>query len=165
MADPQDGQHPKKRVSIAAPAPPPGGGGGGQRTRAAPRRSMGPRQMSLKPFTPAFRGDSDEDDITAHGDDARTRPGAGWSNGDLPPQLAPAATLHPFTRSGRLALYGHHRRWINFQSSWSRIGEGHTEVSGGGAVGESAGGESLLAPGDLAEEGRAVRALVAQLCE
>ena len=159
MADSEGGQQ-KKRVSIVAP---PAGGGG--RTKALPRRSMGPRQMSLKPFTPDFHGSSDEDDITQHDDDAKTRPGAGWSNGDLPPQLTPATTLHPFTRSGRLALYNHHRRWINFKSSWSRIGEGHTEISGGGAVGESAGGESLLKAGDLEEEGRTVRALVAQLCE
>ncbi|EJK58494.1 hypothetical protein THAOC_21376, partial [Thalassiosira oceanica] len=126
MADSEGGQ--KKRVSIAAP--PAGGGGGGRASKAPPRRSMGPRQMSLKPFTPDFRGDSDEDDIV----------GAAGSV-QPPPTVDQLPQLVEQDRGGT-----------------------HRDL-GGGAVGESAGGESLVKAGDLAEEGRTVRALVAQLCE
>lgn len=117
---------------------------------------MGPKQMSLAAFTPDNYSD-DEDDKFFHGE-----PGAGWTNGQIPPQFTPAMTLHPFTRSGRLSLYNHHRRWINFQSSWSRIGDGTTELDA--VHSESSGGKSVMT-GCLVEEGRTVRALVAQLCE
>ncbi|KAL9186410.1 hypothetical protein ACHAXT_005648 [Thalassiosira profunda] len=144
----------KKRVTLNAPDDAP--------TRGAPRRqrSMGPKQMSLAAFTPDNYSD-DEDDTFFH-EGAPGEPGAGWTNGQIPPQFAAAVTLHPFTRSGRLSLYNHHRRWINFQSSWSRIGDGATELDA--VHSESSGGKSVMT-GCLVEEGRTVRALVAQLCE
>ena len=141
---------------------------------------MGPKQQSLPPFAPDNYS-SDEDDAFLHEENANanniaaststststsstrsTAPGAGWTNGDVPPQFTPAMTLHPYTRSGRLALYNHHRRMINFSSSWSRIGEGSTEMDAVHSV-SSAG--STIMSGCPEEEGRTVRALVAQLCE
>jgi hypothetical protein len=89
-----------------------------------------PPKQSFAAFSPDSYP-NDEDATYLHTDDdaaaaaaASTSelpppPGAGWTNGQLPLQFTPAITLHPFTRSGRLALYNHHRRWINFQSSWN----------------------------------------------
>jgi methylthioribulose 1-phosphate dehydratase/enolase-phosphatase E1 len=171
----------KKRVSITAPSDAPTTRLGGK--KAAPRRSMGPRQQSLPAFTPDNYS-SDEDDKFYHEDAATKRkkkkttmggdhdntneeekgddPGSGWTNGQVPPQFTPTMTLHPYTRSGRLMLYSHHRRWINFQSSWSRIGKGSTELDA--VHKESSLGQSIMT-GCLIEEGKTVRALVAQLCE
>mmetsp|Transcript_3238 Transcript_3238/g.7182 ORF Transcript_3238/g.7182 Transcript_3238/m.7182 type:complete len:669 (-) Transcript_3238:75-2081(-) len=154
----------KKRVSIVAPANAP--------TRS---RSMGPKQESIAAFTPDNYS-SDEDDKFFHEDAqsstaadspsdnavAAAAPGSGWTNGQLPNQFTPTMTLHPYTRSGRLALYNHHRRWINFQSSWSRIGAGATEMD---AVHTKSSSGSSVMTGCLLEEGKTVRALVAQLCE
>lgn len=125
---------------------------------------MGPKQMSLKAFTPDNYSD-DEDDKFFHDEDVVSgnttginEPGKGWTNGAITPQF----TLHPYTRSGRLQLYSHHRRWINFQSSWSRIGAGSTELDA--VHSESSSGKSVMT-GCLLDEARTVRALVAQLCE
>ncbi|KAL3815356.1 hypothetical protein ACHAXA_002140 [Cyclostephanos tholiformis] len=124
--------------------------------------SMLPRQQSMRAFDPDNYS-SDEDDVYLHEENgASVLPGAGWTNGDIPPQFAPAVTLHPYTRSGRLALYGHHRRMINFASSWSRIGDDSTEMD---AVHDKSSGGTSVMSGCPLEEGRAVRALVAQLCE
>lgn len=160
----------KKRVSIAAP---PRRGGMGR------QRSMGPRQQSLAAFTPDNYSDDEDDKFfhedaqdavsAAKGEEAAAfssssadEPGKGWTNGQVPPQFTPTMTLHPYTRSGRLALYNHHRRWINFQSSWSRIGAGATELDA--VHSKSSSGQSVMT-GCLIEEGKTVRALVAQLCE
>ena len=167
----------KKRVSIAAPANNAptrnnggalrGGRGGGGLSK---RPCMGPKQQSMKAFTPDNYS-SDEDDKFFHEDSlsgtnvngsTSDEPGKGWTNGQVPPQFTPTMTLHPYTRSGRLALYSHHRRWINFQSSWSRIGSGSTEMDA--IHTKSSSGKSLMT-GCLIEEGKTVRALVAQLCE
>ena len=166
----------KRSVSISAPANAP------TRTTAAAasRRSMGPRQQSLPAFTPDNYS-SDEDDKFDHAADAKQivtvtatatggnndkkekeTPGEGWTNGQIAQQFTPVMTLHPYTRSGRLTLYSHHRRWINFRSSWSRIGKGSTELDA--VHKESSSGESLMT-GCLMEESKTVRALVAQLCE
>ena len=161
----------KKRVIITAPAGAPG------RPMGPRQRSMGPRGQSLKAFTPDNYSD-DEDDAVLHDENRdvgvagagagagaageASSPGAGWTNGQVPPQFTPAVTLHPYTRKGRLALYNHHRRWINFQSSWSRIGAGATEMD---AVHSSSSGGASVLSGCRQEEGAAVRALVAQLCE
>ena len=170
----------KKRVSISAPANAPTRNGG----KAPPRRSMGPRQQSLPAFTPDNYS-SDEDDKFFHEDEqnalslaaskkvsgedntqeettTQQQPGSGWTNGQVPPQFTPTMTLHPYTRSGRLMLYSHHRRWINFQSSWSRIGKGSTELDA--VHKESSSGESIMT-GCLIEEAKTVKALVSQLCE
>lgn len=88
-------------------------------------------------------------------------PGAGWTNGAI--AIPPQSSLYPYTRPGRLAVYTRHRRMINFATSWSRIGEGTTEF-GLGDHSNSAKGQSIMS-GDPREEGRMVRALVAQLCE
>jgi len=177
----------KKRVSISAPADAPtrNNSSNGNGSKAPPRRSMGPRQQSLPAFTPDNYS-SDEDDKFFHEDEknaaclgvntttttqngdandegeAVTAPGSGWTNGQVPSQFTPTMTLHPYTRSGRLMLYSHHRRWINFQSSWSRIGKGSTELDA--VHKESSSGKSVMT-GCLIEEAKTVRALVAQLCE
>mmetsp|Transcript_2046 Transcript_2046/g.4815 ORF Transcript_2046/g.4815 Transcript_2046/m.4815 type:complete len:678 (-) Transcript_2046:233-2266(-) len=160
----------KKSVSIDAPTNAPS-------RRMLRKRSMGPKQQSMAAFTPDNYSD-DEDDKIFHEDSKnaitgkidegqitssdKKEPGNGWTNGQIPPQFTPAMTLHPYTRSGRLSLYNHHRRWINFQSSWSRIGAGATEMDA--VHTESASGASLMT-GCLIEEGKTVRALIAQLCE
>lgn len=65
-------------------------------------------------------------------------------------------------RKGRLRGYGSQRRWIGLANGWTRIGgEGKTE--GDARHSESARGESLVS--DPEEEGLAVKALIAQLCE
>ena len=173
----------KKRVSIVEPKPNSsnngapssshGGRGGGGRGRGGrgggllKRPSMGPKQQSMAAFTPDNYS-SDEDDKFFHEDSTTPlssgtdEPGKGWTNGDVPSQFTPAMTLHPYTRTGRLALYNHHRRWINFQSSWSRIGANSTEMDA--VHSNSQGGQSVMT-GCLIEEGKTVRALVAQLCE
>lgn len=131
---------------------------------------MGPKQQSIAAFTPDNYS-SDEDDKFNHEDsqssNAKTTgvvgdPGSGWTNGQLPNQFTPTMTLHPYTRSGRLSLYNHHRRWINFQKSWSRIGAGASEMD---AVHSKSSSGATTMTGCLIEEGKTVRALVAQLCE
>ena len=183
----------KKRVSISVPADNTGGNNNNNgRSKAPPRRSMGPRQQSLPAFTPDNYS-SDEDDKFYHEDETLkvlqqagklkkgdgkksdsgannneeeeeedVLPGSGWTNGQVPPQFTPTMTLHPYTRSGRLMLYSHHRRWINFQSSWSRIGKGSTELDA--VHTNSSLGKSIMT-GCLIDEGKTVKALVAQLCE
>ncbi|KAL3764947.1 hypothetical protein ACHAWU_003807 [Discostella pseudostelligera] len=149
--------------------------GGKKRVRIA---ELPPKQ-SFAAFSPD-NYPNDEDATYLHHDDdiaddaagstapatnetATSGPGAGWTNGQLPLQFTPAITLHPYTRSGRLALYNHHRRWINFQSSWSRIGgENATEMD---AVHSTSSSGASVMTGCLVEEGKTVRALVAQLCE
>lgn len=89
-----------------------------------------------------------------------TEPGRGWSNGDLRPEL------FPMTRDGRLQLYGSQRRWLHLTSGWSRIGAGRdgkaaSELSH--AVSSSNRGIAILE--DAESEARAVRSLIAQLCE
>ncbi|KAL7519515.1 hypothetical protein ACHAWX_004267 [Stephanocyclus meneghinianus] len=141
---------PKKGVSITEPAKDKGA--------PSPRRKL-LHKDSLPNFTPDNYS-SDEDDKFEHADAAT--PGGGWTNGQIPPLFTPAVTLHPYTRSGRLALYGHHRRWINFQSSWSRIGDGSSSLDA--VHGESSKGDSVMEKCPV-EEGKTVKALVAQLCE
>eukprot|EP00584_Thalassiosira_punctigera_P004404 CAMPEP_0172535786 /NCGR_PEP_ID=MMETSP1067-20121228/7632_1 /TAXON_ID=265564 ORGANISM="Thalassiosira punctigera, Strain Tpunct2005C2" /NCGR_SAMPLE_ID=MMETSP1067 /ASSEMBLY_ACC=CAM_ASM_000444 /LENGTH=687 /DNA_ID=CAMNT_0013320731 /DNA_START=265 /DNA_END=2328 /DNA_ORIENTATION=- len=171
MADSNSEKVVKKSVSIDAPADAP------TRRKLSPKRSMGPKQQSLAAFTPDNYSDDEDDNFfhedaqiaavqyaskSSSSDSRQSPPGKGWTNGQITPQFTPAVTLHPHTREGRLALYNHHRRWINFQSSWSRIGKGSTEMDA--VHSESAGGESVMT-GCLMEEARTVRALVAQLCE
>jgi len=86
---------------------------------------------------------------------ASDKPGQGWTNGDLP------AGLYAQTIQGRTDLYQNHRRWIGLHSSWSRIGEGSTEISK--RTGSSGAGESLVVSKE--EQSNRVRALMAQLCE
>ncbi len=149
-------------MTDADPSPPPPNRGNKKRVRIT---DLPPKQ-SFAAFSPE-NYPNDEDSTYLHADDAGANatppPGAGWTNGQLPLQFTPAITLHPFTRSGRLALYNHHRRWINFQSSWSRIGgENATEMD---AVHSASSSGASVMTGCLVEEGRTVRALVAQLCE
>ena len=87
-------------------------------------------------------------------------PGRGWSNGDLRPEL------FPMTRSGRLQLYGSQRRWVHLANGWSRIGAGTdgkeaSELTH--AVSSSNKGAIIVE--DSSSEARAVRSLIAQLCE
>jgi methylthioribulose 1-phosphate dehydratase / enolase-phosphatase E1 len=93
--------------------------------------------------------------MQTNGSDAK--PGAGWSNGDIPAQL------YPFTQPGKLALYSQQRRWIGLHDGWSRLGEGgheHDAITSSSAnIGTSLTGLSSE------KQARAVRSLIAQLCE
>jgi len=82
-------------------------------------------------------------------------PGRGWSNGDMNPQM------FPITRDGRIALYSGERRWIHVNDGWTRLGGGATEHSA--RTSESQTGNALTECRD--EEARAIRSLIAQLCE
>ena len=89
---------------------------------------------------------------TSNGDSSS--PGAGWTNGDVPP------AMYPVTREGRISLYSAHRRWINLQKGWTRIGDAHEHdarhsSSGGGDAHEHT----------EEQEADTVRSLIAQLCE
>jgi len=87
-----------------------------------------------------------------------SKPGAGWSNGDMPP------SMFPVTRDGKLSLYSGHRRWIGVSSGagWTRIGEGATELDARHGASQSVGAVKIACE---EEEGRSVRSLIAQLCE
>jgi len=81
-----------------------------------------------------------------------TVPGAGWSNGDLPPQLL------PFSQAGKLRLYQNQRRWIGLAGGWSRLGQdGHEHDARTSSSTNT--GETVTDPD------KAVRSLIAQLCE
>jgi methylthioribulose 1-phosphate dehydratase / enolase-phosphatase E1 len=87
-------------------------------------------------------------------------PGRGWSNGDLRPEL------FPMTRNGRMQLYSSQRRWVHLASGWSRIGTGKdgkeaSELTS--AISSSNRGVTIVEDSD--SEARAVRSLIAQLCE
>ncbi|KAL7580175.1 hypothetical protein ACA910_012926 [Epithemia clementina (nom. ined.)] len=85
------------------------------------------------------------------------KPGMGWSNGDISPQM------FPVTHEGRLQLYGANRRWIGLQHGWTRIGgEGSTEFDARHSISEGV-GHSLIETEE--HEAQTVRALIAQLCE
>jgi methylthioribulose 1-phosphate dehydratase/enolase-phosphatase E1 len=88
-------------------------------------------------------------------DKVATKPGAGWSNGELPP------SMFPLTRDGKLALYSHQRRWIGLNKGWTRIGHGSTELDARHSSSQSA--ESATA--NREEEAESVKSLIAQLCE
>ncbi|CAJ1933088.1 unnamed protein product [Cylindrotheca closterium] len=84
----------------------------------------------------------------------------GWSKDDLKPQL------FPHTRDGKVQLYSSQRRWVQLAHGWSRIGEGadgkkSNEFSH--RVSSSSKGSAIVEDAD--GEARAVRSLVAQLCE
>ena len=87
--------------------------------------------------------------------DATDKPGQGWSNGDMNPQM------FPVTRDGQIQLYSRERRWIHVNDGWSRLGGGATEHSA--VTSSSQSGEAMTKCRD--EEARTVRALIAQLCE
>lgn len=82
------------------------------------------------------------------------RPGAGWSNGDVPP------AMYPLTRKGRISLYSAHRRWINLEKSWTRIGTGHEHD-----FRHSSSGVGDSHDQTPQQEADTVRSLIAQLCE
>lgn len=92
------------------------------------------------------------------GDNSKHR--LGWSKDDLKPQL------FPHTRDGKVQLYSSQRRWVQLAHGWSRIGEGadgekSNEFSH--RVSSSSKGSAIVEDAD--SEARAVRSLVAQLCE
>ena len=90
-------------------------------------------------------------------DSGAPSPGAGWSNGDVPPQLL------SWTQEGKLVLYSQQRRWIGLHSGWSRLGASGLEHDA--VTSSSAPTGATLAPFSAAEQARAVRSLIAQLCE
>lgn len=84
----------------------------------------------------------------------------GWSKDDVKPQL------FPYTRDGMVQLYSKQRRWIQLSSGWSRIGEdedGQKSNQFSHRVSSSSTGSKIVEDSD--DEARAVRGLVAQLCE
>jgi len=87
------------------------------------------------------------------------QPGAGWTNGAIPPAAAPY-NHDPFSQKGKLELYASERRWIGLSTGggWTRLGEsGHEHDSKTG---------SSVHTGDLVENSsEAVKSLIAQLCE
>jgi hypothetical protein len=94
--------------------------------------------------------------------DDLTSPGRGWSNGDVKPQM------FSFTREGKLQLYSSQRRWLHLAHGWSRIGEetgsdGKQATQFSRSVSFSNKGTSIVENAD--GEARAVRSLIAQLCE
>jgi methylthioribulose 1-phosphate dehydratase / enolase-phosphatase E1 len=96
------------------------------------------------------------DDVDVDVDvDPSVVPGRGWSNGDMRPEM------FPLTRNGKLQLYSSQRRWLHLSHGWSRIGEDSDEFSR--RVSCSAKGQTVVK--DLEDEARAVRSLIAQLCE
>lgn len=121
--------------------------------------------------TKANGNNSNKDDD----DDDERKPGAGWSNGDVPPQL------YPSTRDGQLALYSQQRRWIGLNEGWSRLGDGghehdavtSTSFHGKELIGNNnnnttsndKGTEEVVLQQRMDEQALAVRSLIAQLCE
>jgi len=84
----------------------------------------------------------------------------GWSKDDLKPEL------FPYTRGGMVQRYSSQKRWVQLARGWSRIGEGadgekSNEFSH--RVSSSSKGSAIVEDAD--GEARAVRSLVAQLCE
>ena len=96
------------------------------------------------------RNDTEADD-----DENWQIPGHGWSNGDIRPEM------FPVTRQGKLQLYSSQRRWLHLSHGWSRIGADSTQFSR--RVSFSHRGQKIVE--DLDSEARAVRSLIAQLCE
>ena len=82
-------------------------------------------------------------------------PGRGWSNGDMRPEM------FPVTRQGKLQLYSSQRRWLHLSHGWSRIGADSNQFSH--RVSFSQKGQKIVE--DMDSEARAVRSLIAQLCE
>ena len=84
------------------------------------------------------------------------KPGSGWSNGDIAPQL------FPDTRQGKLQLYSSQRRWLHLAHGWSRVGgQGTHQYSRRTSF--SSHGSKIMEDAD--KEARSVRSLIAQLCE
>lgn len=83
------------------------------------------------------------------------KPGAGWSNGEIPP------SMFPLTRDGKLALYSHQRRWIGLNKGWTRIGKGSTALDARHSSSQAA--EAMIESRE--EEAISVKSLIAQLCE
>lgn len=91
---------------------------------------------------------------------ASDKPGKGWSNGDVRPEM------FPVTRNGKLQLYSAQRRWLHLTHGWTRIGkdsEGKTSTEYSRSVSFSQSGERITEDADM--ERRTVRCLIAQLCE
>lgn len=75
-------------------------------------------------------------------------PGAGWSNGDIPPALRKV--------NDKLQRYGE-RRWIGLSQGWTRIGSGH-EHDAVSSTSKNIGEANVVDP-------VAIKSLIAQLCE
>jgi methylthioribulose 1-phosphate dehydratase / enolase-phosphatase E1 len=92
-----------------------------------------------------------------------SKPGAGWSNGDIHPQM------FPLTRQGKLQLYGSQRRFVHLASGWSRVGgsdnNNQTTNQFSHRTSVSSQGSRLIDKEDADGEAKAVRSLIAQLCE
>lgn len=89
-------------------------------------------------------------------DTSRNQPGAGWSNGDLHPQL------YASTRTGKLQLYDKHRRWIGLSQGWTRISKGTSEQDAKHSSSHTTGTRLVTTE---EEESKSVKCLIAQLCE
>ncbi|CAB9526665.1 Probable bifunctional methylthioribulose-1-phosphate dehydratase/enolase-phosphatase E1 [Seminavis robusta] len=100
-----------------------------------------------------MNGTSNKD--TTMTDASKDKPGYGWSNGEMNPQM------FPVTRDGRIQLYSRERRWIHVNDGWTRLGGGANEHSA--VTFSSQSGDALTECRD--EEARTVRSLIAQLCE
>jgi methylthioribulose 1-phosphate dehydratase / enolase-phosphatase E1 len=93
-------------------------------------------------------------------------PGAGWSNGDIPPDA-----LFASTQSGLKQRYASQRRWIGLYegSGWTRLGEGgheHDAKTSSSANLPSSSAEANVSPEEQVEQQAfGVRCLIAQLCE
>ena len=93
-----------------------------------------------------------------------SKPGVGWSNGDIAPQM------FPVTRQGKLQLYGSQRRFVHLAHGWSRVG-GDGGDGGGDKTNEFSRRTSVSSQGSRVgfenadAEAKAVRSLIAQLCE
>lgn len=79
----------------------------------------------------------------------------GLSSGTVEPQIFPA------TLEGKLQTFSQ-RRWIGLSQGWTRIGAGTTELDSRQSSSQTLGEEMKVSPH---EQARAVRALIAQLCE
>jgi hypothetical protein len=93
------------------------------------------------------------------------KPGDGWSNGDIRPEM------FPLTRDGKLQLYSGTRRWIGLNKGWSRVGGDEDGDQYSHRTLRSSQMGSLLSTSTsittkmLNEEALSVRSLIAQLCE
>jgi ribulose-5-phosphate 4-epimerase/fuculose-1-phosphate aldolase len=86
--------------------------------------------------------------------------GRGWSEDDVRPQM------FAHTRDGKLQLYSGQRRWLHLAHGWSRIGESESGKEANQfshRISFSSKGTMIVEDPD--SEARAVRSLIAQLCE
>ena len=90
-----------------------------------------------------------------------SKPGEGWSNSAIPPQM------YPVTQNGRITLYSTQRRLIHTSTTWSRTAHSdpNDPVAKSSSASSNDNDNSKSTIGCQEEEAKTIKSLMSQLSE